>query len=215
VTQGFASEQLVDRARSAVLSRALPLYCFDPSRPGVFGSRLDLDDNPQAHDSWATPEEGAAPFTFADWALGEARFAEHFVELEDSDPAPLPLFEWLQLPVEQRTGKTPFVEQHGNGTTRRLRLRHCMLQATERRAEIWRILRELAGIETPFTEHIVEAAGREASEEFERQKRALESQIEARLAATRSEVEELLVHKLENRLAHLAGYAELIAQGED
>ena len=212
-SHGFPSDRTFERAAGAVRSRALPLYRFDPTRAGVFGSRLDLDDNPDVQEAWSSHNESL--YTFADWAVGEERFASHFQPLSDSDSAPMPLADWLQVSAADRIGKTVFVESCIDpGASKRLRVDSHMLDATLERADIWRTLRELAGVVTPFTQRIREEADREAVELYEKEKKAIESRHQAQLSALRGDVEEQLVQRLENRLAVLAGYEELLTGGE-
>jgi len=66
---GFPSCQTVAQAELAVASRALPLFRYDPTADGVFGSRISLDGNPESDQ------------TLADWALGQERFASQFEPL--------------------------------------------------------------------------------------------------------------------------------------
>ncbi len=69
---GFASRQSLAQAEFAVTSRALPLFRYDPTAKGVFGSRMSLSGN---------PEDGEQALTLADWALGQTRFANHLEPL--------------------------------------------------------------------------------------------------------------------------------------
>lgn len=54
---GFAADQTVSRAQAAIATRRFPLLTFDPSRPGVFGSRLDLAGNPKGDSATTTALE--------------------------------------------------------------------------------------------------------------------------------------------------------------
>jgi len=66
---GFPSSQTVAQAELAVACHALPLFRYDPSADGVFGSRISLDGNP------------ASDQTLVDWASGQERFASQFKPL--------------------------------------------------------------------------------------------------------------------------------------
>ena len=208
---GYASDRTLERAVDAVRARAIPLYCFDPRRPGVFGARLDLDDNPDAENTWTV--QGNSPYTFAHWAMGEKRFAGQLSAWSESDNNPVPLVEWMQLPEAERQGKTPFIEQT-KPQLQRLRVHPALAQATLQRSDIWRTLRELAGIDTPFTERVRAEADLNANQQLQARLQALEEQQQAQLAAARREVEDKLVHKLEQRLTLLAGYEALLTGGD-
>lgn len=102
----------LERARSAVASRALPLFLFDPSREGGFFEKIDLSDNPDVDAVWCAGEnEAAEVFTLADWAARESRLKEHFTPLQNGDGSSqgVPVHVYLDLDEKQRKGKLPVV----------------------------------------------------------------------------------------------------------
>lgn len=109
---GFAPDATLERARSAIRARVVPLFRYDPGRPGVFGSRLDLSANP-APDA-ATLEEDGAPLDPIGWARGETRYADEWAD--DAPSAALSrasevrLAEWRTL-QELAGVVTPFTEE--------------------------------------------------------------------------------------------------------
>jgi pyruvate-ferredoxin/flavodoxin oxidoreductase len=192
----------------AVECRAFPLFTFDPDREGVFGSRLDLAGNP----------DDAARLTLADWAVTEGRFAACFAPLEESDPAPTPLVEFLATEAGKRANQTPYVTIRSKAgdsvageagedreeTETRLRVLPAMVAVAEDRLHSWRMLQELAGVVTPFTARIQQEVERAVAEEHKTELEALEQEYESRLQSLRAEVEQEFTQRLQKRLTQLA-----------
>ncbi len=173
---GYPAGDTVEQARSAVASRALPLFCYDPRRDGVFGSRISLDGNSMI-------DAALADSTPADWALGQQRYAAHFEPLPDDAAAAVAMTEWLLEP-KSRKGKTPFVVAEDDG--QRFSVSPAMATGAAECMANWQTLQELAGIVTPFTEQLDRDIRAEVAAEHEA---ALEAQKQAAAAELR-EVEE-------------------------
>jgi pyruvate-ferredoxin/flavodoxin oxidoreductase len=188
---GFPTAAAVAQANRAVASRALPLFTFDPNREGVFGSRLELGGNPG----------DAEKATLADWAMTEARFAACFAQLEEDDPAPTPLAEFLALWPGKRSNKTPYVDSE---TGTRLKVLPALVAVAEDRLHSWRTLQELAGVVTPFTAHIQDAAEQAMAAEHKSEIDTLKQDYEAKLQSLRAEVELEFTTRLQQRLTELA-----------
>lgn len=201
---GFAPEQTCARAAQAVPARAFPLFRYDPAGSGVFGSRLSLEGNPQPRETWSRDESGRA-LTVADWALGERRFAAHFVPLDEGDGAPTPLSEYLELDAGARSRTTPFVTGE-DGDTTGFGVSDAMVAATKECMQSWRTLQELAGLVTPFTGRI-ECELREAlDKEHEATLATLQSDSDSRIAHLREQTQAQIAEKITERLMSLAGY---------
>ena len=197
---GFTSEQSLQQAQHAITSRVLPLFRYDPTAAGVFGSRISLDGNPVSDETMA--------LTAADWALGQQRFAANFQPLADEASAPIPLHEWLQLETKGRAGKTPYVAA-GDGDSdgdeeQRYSMTPAMADMADQCLQSWQTLQELAGIVTPFTEQIEqEIRSKVAAEhqtELDAQRQASEAQIQEIQAKTQAEI----ASKIRSRLLELA-----------
>jgi pyruvate-ferredoxin/flavodoxin oxidoreductase len=104
---GFATDQTFVQASRAIATRVFPLFTYDPNREGVFGSRLNLDNNPTSLESWHSLDKQI--LTPANWALHEQRFAPYFSPLTDADQAPTPITDYLKLDNKARLKKTPVV----------------------------------------------------------------------------------------------------------
>ena len=203
---GFDASATIERSRAAVTARVFPLFRYDPGREGVFGTRIDLDANPDPLQPLAEDQE-VGPRTLADWALGELRFAELFTPLDAKDPAQVPFGDYLALEPAGRNGKIPFVERADNGSApRRLRVDKRLVSAADERQQAWRMLQELAGLVTPFTERVQREAEERVATEHQANLAALAADYEARITALRAELGEETRHALHERLMQLAGY---------
>ena len=158
-TENGMSEDLANaRSRLAVDSRLSPLFVHDPRRGSTLAERFSLEGNPEPEDLWTTTtltyrdEQGRAqlltlPLTPADFAIGEARFAKQFTWLAAyQEAAAVPIAEYVELPVHQRTGRVPFVYT----TDRRQKLVRMACSQTivglvEERRSYWRTLQFLSG----------------------------------------------------------------------
>ena len=71
-------DRTMEQARLAVASRTMPLFRYDPADEGVFGTRLNLDGNPQHQQILISESDSGQRLTPAHWALTEKRFAGCF-----------------------------------------------------------------------------------------------------------------------------------------
>jgi pyruvate-ferredoxin/flavodoxin oxidoreductase len=199
---GFAVEAMLERARLAVEGRAQILFRYDPAAEGLFGLRASLEGNPGIEDDWGD-------ISFAEWAAGEDRFAQHFAPLEGQ--AELPLSDWLALPEPNRQGKLPTLEVD----ERRLVVGERMANAAGHRLAVWKVLRELTGASSPFTEQIRSDLKQEIEAEAQQQLDSLKAEHDARMAELRSTTSQETVNRLVDRLMNLAGYAQKAGQKEN
>ncbi|MBU0500324.1 MAG: pyruvate ferredoxin oxidoreductase [Gammaproteobacteria bacterium] len=193
---GFASDRTLAQARLAVQSRVLPLFRYDPEGKGVFGSRIDLDGNIDPNATW---QELLTP---AHWAQGETRFAAHLQPLTEADKSPLDLIAWLALDANGRKGKTPMATL-GEKTYR------VSLEFAERVEHVtdgWRMLQELAGLVTPFTERVRREAEAAVAQAHQAELAALKADYENRLREQSEGVQAELAGRVKERLLNLAGY---------
>ena len=211
---GFPAERLHAQAALAVRSRAFPIFTFDPAAPGVFGSRLDLSANPDAASPWSTDSEGRV-LTPVDWAATEERFAEHLRPLSSDDPAPAPIAEYLGLAEAEGKDRTPFVLVTDGDEEQRLRVDDVLLADAARRERLWRTLQELAGVVTPFTKQVREAAERDLAEAHESEIAGLKAEYEGKIAELRATFEAEATQRVTSGLMALAGYKSPRRQRED
>ena len=201
---GFASDLSVQQAALAVRSRVLPLYRYNPSADGVFGSRISLDGNPQPTELLTAEDDDERPLTPADWAMGQQRFKNTFTPLGAEAKAPVPLHEWLQLQGAERTRKTPYLATGSGDDEQRFSMSPALIDTVVNCLDTWRTLQELSGIVTPFTERleqeIRDAVAAEHRAELDEQKRAAEAEINAIREKTEAEI----ASKIRSRLMALA-----------
>ena len=74
---GIADDASARQSRSAVDSRAFPLFTYDPRRGDSLAERLSLTGNPAVKDDWYKLPDGTQ-FDFLSFARTEGRFAGHF-----------------------------------------------------------------------------------------------------------------------------------------
>jgi pyruvate-ferredoxin/flavodoxin oxidoreductase len=189
---GFPATATLERARLAVEGRAHILLRYDPGAPGLFGLRASLDGNPGL-------DQDFGGVSFAEWAAGEARFAQHFEELEGEGA--LPLADWLSLAPSERGSKRPFIEIEG----RRLAVSSRIAQASFERLAIWNTLRELTGQSSPFTERIREAVAAELQAERKAEVDALKAEYEGRITEVSAGADRQALARLTDRLLTLSG----------
>jgi len=191
---GFSAEACLERARQAVESRAQILFRFDPAAEGLFGVRASLDGNPGMGDDWGE-------CTFVEWAAGESRFADQLEPLEEGDGGGVPLAEWMALAADARVGKRPVIEIGD----RRLAVGARLARAAVERLAVWNTLRELTGMESPFTEQIRDRLSQELEARHREQIDAIEDEHEARLAEVAAGADREAISRLSQRLLTLAG----------
>jgi pyruvate-ferredoxin/flavodoxin oxidoreductase len=155
VSNGIAADQVVEQARRAYRSRAVPLYV---SRPDPSGGVVSLSGNPDPDQDWTRHDfvvkepSGAdgrveAPLTAADWAVRQARFRRHFkiVSLGNRSERVKRLSDYLALPTEERDGIEPYIDVRDREGRHVLAIVSAeMARAAERARAAWRELRTIA-----------------------------------------------------------------------
>ena len=96
--------------------------------------------------------------TFADFAMTEGRFRKHFRKAppETWNDSMVPLHEFLDLEVDDREGKFPFIwGVDGKNRLMRALVSHELVLSCEERRGFWRQLRGLVGLDHTFDEAAV------------------------------------------------------------
>ncbi|MDH3491191.1 MAG: 4Fe-4S binding protein [Gammaproteobacteria bacterium] len=201
---GFASAHTLAQAELAVSSRAMPLFRYDPTIDGVFGSRISLQGNPHIDETMVPDANGERPLTAADWAIGQQRFSTNFEVLSAEAAAPVALHEWLQLDARSRDRKTPYVAVGTGDEERRYSMAPAMLDMVEQSLQGWQTLQELAGIVTPFTERLEQDIRAEVAAEHRAELDAQSEASEARIREIQEKIEVEIASKIRSRLMQLA-----------
>jgi len=201
---GFAPDSTLVQAELAVTSRTLPLFRYDPTAEGVFGSRISLDDNPLPTEILPVPGEDGVPQTFADWAFGQRRFASNFSPLADAATSPTAVHEWLLADARGRKGKTPYVVASDGDDEVRYAVAPAMADVAAHCLQAWQTLQELAGAVTPFTARVEQeirtAVAAEHQAELDAQRKASEAEILEIRRQTQAEI----ASTIRSRLLELA-----------
>jgi pyruvate-ferredoxin/flavodoxin oxidoreductase len=197
---GFATDQTVERARGAVQSRLAPLLRYDPNEPGVYGSRLSLNGNPDPGSAWSVDPDGL-PWTPARWALGEDRFGSELSPLSETAPSPTSIDTWVALDRDQRATKTPTVVDTVGAT---LAVGHDLAELCRERYEQFRTLQELAGVVTPFTGAVRAQVESELAVAHRAELDALRAEYESKLVEQATQRESAVAARLKARLLELS-----------
>ena len=197
---GYDSARTVAQSRLAAVSRAFPLFRYDPAAEGVFGSRLTLAGNPDPEQPWAHDSAGVQ-LTPVDWAVTERRFAALFRPREVSHEG-IPVAQWLALEPAAAARQVAVVEHDGEA----LEVAPLLLRRCAERAAVWRTLQELAGVVTPFTARIEAAAEARVADERSAERAALEADHQAELDRVEERLQAQIAGQIRERLLGLAGY---------
>jgi hypothetical protein len=201
-------------------SRAFPLFQADPGEPGDAGAAgvgrripVVLTGNPDPDSDWPElewvfknannqEEKIVSPLSVADWAIGEARFQEHFKlhargHLNDKMKV---LPEYLALHAGQRKTFEPFIHVRDAGGRHRIAtLSQEMVQVTEERLRLWTRLRELVALGSlPAWADVPEPTAEELA--------AAEAAKEP--PSTSAVTDQVLFEKLAEKLFWLSGYSQ-------
>jgi len=153
----------VDGYEMAVESRAYPLFRYDPDQGVTFSECVSLEGNPEIEAEWPTytlaykEEDGAEqkmqlPMTFADFALGEGRFAKQFRKAPPDtwNDDMVPLAEFLKFDADERDGKFPYIwAVDKKQRLMRVLVSAELVNACEERQHFWQQLKDVAGLNAP------------------------------------------------------------------
>ena len=143
-------------AAAAMQARAFPAFSYDAAAGSNWATRFSLENNPQPGDDWAVETleyaddalqrtEERCAFTFADFALCDARQAAHFalVPRDRWSTAMLPAADWLALDEREAAQRLPYLlAVDAQDALQRVIVDARMMQATRRCLLLWRRLQE-------------------------------------------------------------------------
>lgn len=84
---GIADDMSFERSKEAVVSRAFPLFVYDPRKGKAIHERLDLRGNPSLSQDWHQDPKTGETHDFVKFARAEGRFAQHFDKEGNPGPA--------------------------------------------------------------------------------------------------------------------------------
>jgi len=178
-------------------SRTFPAITFDASAKGVFGNLIDLSANPPAAES---------TLTFADWAFTQECFKHHFAVLDDDISAAVPLSKWLGEEAENNDA-VPYIEQIlADGVTRKISVSADVSKASILIRDQWRLLQEISGELTPFTEKVKKQLEEKSASEHQVELENLKEEYEQKLQELENDFQGRTKEIIRERLLALAGY---------
>ncbi len=160
---GVGDDSAVARSKMAVESRAFPLFRYDPDAGVTFSECSTLAGNSALDSDWVSykldyvDEAGAKqamtlPMTFADFALGEGRFAKQFKKAipETWCDEQVLLGDFLKLSEDERDGKYPYIwSVDKKNRLMRVLVSAEMVRSCEERQQFWQQLKDVAGLSRP------------------------------------------------------------------
>ncbi|MBK8701179.1 MAG: ferredoxin [Saprospiraceae bacterium] len=184
---------------SAVEGRQFPLFTYDASRE-KWGSRFDIDANPQAYLDWpeytfemlAETKEVSRidlAFTFADYyAVNPANLIHLFDVPAHCWTADLiPLAEYLKLPTDQLYAKVPFIWMVDAAfTLHKMAVPYALVVAAKERLDFWNFIQELGGVSSFHVEQAVSRTRKEMLDQVEREVTELKARHELEIEKVRS-----------------------------
>lgn len=202
------------QAAAALESRAHPFSHYNPEAGASWARRFDLTENPQPEASWpeyelpcrgADGEETslALAFTFADFALLEKKYREHFRVIPDLCPTAdlIELDQYLALESGALEEKAPFIwGADGEGKLHRVAVSRRMVVACGDRLDYWRTLQELAGIHNEHVREAVQYEREQLKVAFSAERQKLQAAHEAQLEKVRNETASAAFANLAQRL---------------
>ncbi|MCP5277188.1 MAG: 2-oxoacid:acceptor oxidoreductase family protein [Thiobacillus sp.] len=163
VEHGVGDDRSVEQSKMAVESRAYPLFRYDPDLGVTFSECVSLEGNPAMEDDWPEytlaykDEEGneqkmVLPFTFADFALTEGRFAKQFKKAppETWNDDMVALADFLKMEEEDRDGKFPYIwAVDKKNRLMRVIVSQELVKSCLERQNFWKQLKNVAGLDRP------------------------------------------------------------------
>jgi len=181
---------------AAIESRDFPGFTYQGLLGTPWGSRFEVQNNPQPQALWPVHEktiinadeekvEMRFAFTFAHQATLSSSFHHHYMHVDSSywDDNLIPLTVYNQNKVEENIGKIPFIWLlNAQNQLCKIAVSWPMVLATQERLDFWRFLQENSGINNFHVTQAVENAqsemGQLHSEEIEKLKDAHKAEIE-------------------------------------
>jgi ferredoxin len=201
-------------AGAALEGRAHPLFHYDPGLGETWARRFDFAGNPQPGIDWPSyelpcrteeGEETTLPlnFTFADFALLEKRFREHFRVMPDACAGEelVTVDGYLSMPAREFIERIPYVWATDQaGCLRRLVISRRMAFACRDRLSFWRLLQELAGIRNEHVQQAVAGERERLESAFQAERERLAEAHQEELEQVRSEAAGEVLQRLAQSL---------------
>jgi len=181
---------------ASVESRDFPGFTFNGVLGTSWGSRFEMENNPQTHEKCPLYElaivngEGdnikmEFPFTFADQAVLNPANHKYFMKVDGTfwGDNLIPLTDYMESGVEENVGKIPFIWMMDAGNElHKIAVSWPIVLATQERLDFWRFLQESSGINNYHVTNAVNEAKAimqlQHDEEIEKLKEGQNAEIE-------------------------------------
>jgi pyruvate-ferredoxin/flavodoxin oxidoreductase len=177
-------------------------------------------------DTWASfdliyvDEEGneqtmSLPLTIADWALGEARFRDHYSK-PNAEAELVPFHEYLKMDQDERADATAFIYTvDAEKRLGKVSVSNEIVELAEERLHFWAQLKELAGIDVSdnMRDSVVEGVGQELEAKLE----ALKAEYEGKISLLTTQYPQLIARRLAQGLLRASAndtVAQLLERAE-
>ncbi len=168
---------------ATIESRDFPGFTFKGLLGTPWGSRFEVENNPQPRLNWPVHKitvvnaegeniEMEFPFTFADQAVLNPAYAKHYMAINSSywSDDLIPLTEYMERNAEDNIGKIPFIWMMDEASELyKVAVSWSVVLATQERLDFWRFLQENSGINNYHVTQAVEQAKAEMQEEHEKE----------------------------------------------
>lgn len=158
---GVGDDMSDHQSKLVVESRGYPLFRYDPDAGVTFEECCSVEGNPALDADWpeytlnyqnedGSEDQMTLPLTFADFALTEGRFRKHFrmAPPETWHDDMLPLAEFIELEMDDREGKFPYIwATDAKNRLIRVLVAQELVNSTEERRDFWQQLKSLVGVE--------------------------------------------------------------------
>ena len=134
------------------------------------------------------------PLTIADWALGEARFREHYGKPNGEDEL-VPFHEYLEMDQDEREDSTAFIYTvDAEKRLDKVSVSNEIVKLAEERLHFWTQLKELAGVEV--SDNMRDSVAEGLTAELETKLEALRAEYERKIALLTTQYPQLIARRL-------------------
>ena len=175
---------------AAVEGRFFPSITYDLVSGHKWGSRFDISANPFADKDWpeynvtfvdvdGEEKTQALPFTYADYKAITKEKVEELLLIPESFKSDdlMQVSDFLKAPVEELTGKVPFIWLvDEDNVLRRAALPYMWVVSCQERLENWNFIQELGGVNSHHVEEALAAAKEEWNAEKAKEIKALKAE---------------------------------------
>lgn len=202
---------------AALESRVFPEFTYDQKQGVQWGSRFNVEKNPQAGQDWPLYELEIAetqaqkslmsiPFTFADFAAQDIHFTEHFLNIppEYWTDDLVPFSEYLKMSPTEAYSKIPYVWMvDKDNVLHKAAVTHYLALVAQERLDFWHFIQEFGGINSYHVERAIEKVKQDMLEEKKKEIAAIEEKHAREIEEVRASTAREAMEKLSGILLDL------------